>query len=134
MRLRSRRAIAIIACALWLLGVEALPGVHLATHADDHTHAGDGSIVQRGEHRHGEVVHSHAKPQRKRHKQLAFDTAPSGHDASGLAHHAVAYSHARGAALAPLPVDQPYVLVEHALVGAAHSFALHRPSARGPPA
>lgn len=134
MRRRNRPAIALIACALWLLGVEALPGVHLASHADDHTHAPDGSIRHRGEHRHGEVVHSHAKRQAKQRSQLAFDLAPSGHEASGLAHHAIAYSHAAAPLLAPLPVDQPSRLVEHAPSSVAHSSSLPRPHARGPPA
>lgn len=131
--LRSRRAIAIVACALWLLGVEALPGVHLAAHSDDHTHAGDGTILRRGEHRHGATVHAHAKPTKRR-ARLAFDVAPSGHEASGLAHHAIAYRSAATPLLAPLPVDQPELLVEHSLIELARSNAPARVSARGPPA
>jgi hypothetical protein len=33
---------------LWLLGVEVLPDLHRAFHADDHTHGADGTIVHVG--------------------------------------------------------------------------------------
>ena len=51
---RHRRAIALMTCALWLLGVEVLPNLHLAFHHDDHTHAADGTIRgPQDEHEHG---------------------------------------------------------------------------------
>lgn len=62
-----RRAFAATAALLWLLGVEVLPNLHLATHQHDHTHAVDGSIVQLGHaheaseppHAHHDVAHHH---------------------------------------------------------------------------
>jgi hypothetical protein len=135
-RVNRRRVLALVACTLWLLGIEALPNLHLATHGDDHTHARDGSIVRPGEHRHGDVVHSHApkpKPQR-RVPQLAFDDASSGHAAAGIAHHAIALHQPAPPLLAPLPVDRPLLHLEHAMIGVAPAIALDRPHARGPPA
>ncbi len=54
-----RRAFAATAALLWLLGVEVLPNLHLATHHHDHTHAVDGSIVRVG-HAHEEFEPPHA--------------------------------------------------------------------------
>jgi len=42
---QRRRAFAICAAVLWLLGVEVLPNLHLAHHDHHHTHTADGSIV-----------------------------------------------------------------------------------------
>ncbi len=140
---RHRRAIALIVGVLWLLGVEVLPNLHLAVHADDHTHASDGTITQAGEHRHGDRVHVHGKPasekkqtkrKQQRRDQLAFDDVELAHDAAGLAHHAIALHQPAPPVLAPLAVDSPSLVVEHPVDGLATSFALHRPQARGPPA
>jgi hypothetical protein len=69
---RHRRAFAATAAVLWLLGVEVLPNLHLATHHHDHTHTADGSIVlldrheheyeheHDHEHEHGDAEHRHA--------------------------------------------------------------------------
>src|SRR5687768_4644764 len=56
-----RKGFAVLACVLWLLGVEVLPALHLARHDDHHTHAADGAIVSvaRGSHRHDDgAVHA----------------------------------------------------------------------------
>ena len=134
-----RRAIALLVGVLWLLGVEVLPNLHLAVHADDHTHAQDGTITRAGEHRHGDRVHSHGtpapekkKPQRR--DQLAFDDLELAHGAAGVAHHAIALHQPAPPVVAPLAVDSPSLVVEHLVDGLASSIALHRPQARGPPA
>ena len=59
-RHQHRRALALVTCLLWLLGVEVLPSLHLALHRGDHTHGDDGSIVlaHREHHAHGD--HDHA--------------------------------------------------------------------------
>ncbi|MBZ0238039.1 MAG: hypothetical protein K8M05_37355, partial [Deltaproteobacteria bacterium] len=42
----SRRRLAVVACVAWLLGVEAMPALHVATHAwlPAHHHAGDAPL------------------------------------------------------------------------------------------
>lgn len=131
-----RRTIAIVACVLWLLGVEVLPALHLATHEGDHSHERDGSIVRAGEHRHGDTVHSHAKPREpeRRRPQLALDDAPSAHVAAGIAHHALALHQPASPLLAPLAVDRPTIPTIHAPRVAPRGIAIARPHARGPPA
>jgi len=130
-----RRVLAVVACALWLLAVEALPNLHLAAHANDHTHERDGSIVHAGEHRHGEVVHSHAKraPKKQRTSQLAFDVVAFAHDADGLGHHAIAWTAPSTPAVAPIAIDTLTLPFEHACTPFADGLAIARPTARGPP-
>lgn len=139
---RTRRWVALTACFLWLLGAEVLPNLHLAAHDDDHTHEAGGAIVrvslhETHEHRHGDgPSHTHAadRAHGKRGDRLAISEAPSGHAASGIAHHAVALHRPPPPLLEPLPVDRAAWLL-----AAAHddqytpAFAL-RPTARGPPA
>lgn len=135
--MNRRRAIAIVACTLWLFGVEALPNLHLGTHRDDHTHTVDGAIVHRGEHRHGDTVHSHTpdpKPTRRHLPQLAFDEVSFSHAAAGLGHRALALHQPAPSRLAPVAVDRPVLISQLAPHAVLHSIALDRPHARGPPA
>ncbi len=90
---------------LWLLAVELLPNLHLATHDGHHTHAHDGSIVSTHvdpdqdtelERLH-QLAHAqsgrpctHAKRPKPQRDLLAFQRAPQGHAAAGIAHRGVA--------------------------------------------
>ncbi len=135
--MNRRRAIAIVACMLWLFAVEALPNLHLGTHDGAHSHAADGTIVPVGSHRHADgSVHAHAAPEqtKRRTHQLAFRGVEVAHAPNGLAHHAIALHQPAAPLLAPLPIDRPIVLVELAPRTILASIALLRPHARGPPA
>jgi hypothetical protein len=119
---RHRRGIAFYAALLWLLAVEVMPALHLASHDDDHTHSIDGTIIS---HRHDD------QERKKRSDRLAIDEVP--HAAAGIAHHATALHQP------PPPITSP-VAVPHAETWrfeAPHdriaSAAVARPSARGPP-
>lgn len=84
---QRRRVLAILAMLAWLLGVEALPAAHLAHHEADHSHDVTGAIVHH-------VDHDHVAPPAEHHTdlaQLAIDhPIEPGHQAGGVAHHAVA--------------------------------------------
>jgi len=118
---RRRRAFAIVTCLLWLVGIEILPNLHLATHDDTtHTHGPTGMIVTVSfgapAHAHDDgSIHSHdaadhaadltRQADRERHRdQLALDNPVSTHAAGGLAHHALALHSPPPPLLAPLPV------------------------------
>ena len=145
-RHRRRATFAVAACVLWLLGVEVLPNVHLATHEADHTHQADGTIVRvsfGGTHSHGGGVihadhddHDAGEPDRDRDReqrdQLAIDVPA--HGAAGIAHRATALHQPPPPVVAPLPVTRAMLWIErepNARVDAAHAA---RPLARGPPA
>jgi hypothetical protein len=132
-----RRGFATLACLLWLLGVEALPAVHLATHDGHHTHAADGSIVATDhddvpDHEDVDFVaidaEGHAQP------ITAFDHDIHAHAANGLAHHAVALQQPAAPLLAPLPVTPPALPVVAIVPDQVSSMSVARPTARGPPA
>ena|SRR5437867_2531185 len=135
---RQRRAFATTACLLWLLGVEVLPAVHLATHDSHHTHAADGSIVavdagdDHGDHEDNDFIgidqQGHATP------ITAFDHDVHRHAAGGLAHHAVALQQPAPPLLAPLPVTPPATHLATAICDQVSSTHAARPTARGPPA
>jgi len=140
--IRQRRTFAVTACLLWLLGVEVLPNLHLASHDDHHTHAADGTIVHVsfGEHSHahadGTVHADHDHDRTQRHEtndQLAID-APSGHAAAGIAHHAIALHDPPPPVLAPIAIDRLTWQIEHAPTDHLVATTALRPSARGPPA
>lgn len=133
------RAIAIATSILWMLAIEVLPGLHLATHRADHTHAGPTVIVtyhvEGLEPAHDEsVFHIHqrtAKPHALDGERTISHHLP--HAADGVAHHALAIL------AAPPPITEP---VPVALVAIAHEYARAneyersieiRPTARGPP-
>ena len=143
--MRARRAIAVCTALLWLLAVEVLPSLHDATHDRSHTHAHDGTIVASHSDQDDELerlhqlahkqsgrpcTHERSKPQRD---LLAFQHAPSGHDAAGIAHRAIALLDPPAPITAPLamPIAEPY---QHAV---PHDVIGHAPIAdaiaRGPP-
>ena len=122
----------LLACILWLFGIEALPAIHLAHHDDHHTHDASGSIVEldHGDHHH-EIATS--KPVHEDLAQLAIDhPVETGHQAGGVAHHAVALLQAVS------PTLPPVTQLEARLTPARIAFSIvsigTQPSARGPPA
>lgn len=160
---RRRRALAAVACLLWLLGVEVLPNLHLATHDDatPHVHTPGGMIVTVSfgatAHRHADgSVHAHAEPdgdlaehaeptadddekreerdeRDEREAQLAFDTPPDLHVAAGLAHRALALHDPPPPELEPVAPTR-HVTLAIALVEDHPGYATPRTaSARGPP-
>ena len=151
---RRRRVFAAITCLLWLLGVEVLPGVHLASHdASTHDHTPAGTIVTvtfgTAAHAHDGSVHSHdaadraaeltRQAARDEHRdehrdELAIDGAVSRHVASGLAHHAVALHAPPPPLLAPLPVVQLVTNVVALPLGRVDVAFAATADARGPPA
>lgn len=149
-RSRRRRALAAIACLLWLLGVEVLPNLHLATHDESapHTHTASGLIVtvSFGEttHRHADgSVHSHAAPDgepadgepanERANDALAIELPPDLHVAAGLAHRELALHDPPPPDLDPVAptrlVTLAVALADDHPALEAHATA----SARGPP-
>jgi hypothetical protein len=146
-RHRRRATFAVAACVLWLLGVEVLPNLHLATHEADHTHEADGTIVRvsfGGTHSHGGVTHAdhddhdvdqdrdHHDRDSKRRDQLAIDVPA--HGAAGLAHRAIALHQPPPPVIAPLPVVRTMLWQEHEPNERLNVAYAARPAARGPPA
>ena len=131
---RQRRGYAIATCLLWLVAVEALPAVHLATHDGHHTHDASGAIIPLDDD-HAEIpendfvaIDDAGRPG----PITAFDHLE--HSAGGLAHHAIALQQPAPPLLAPLPVAPPEVraaAIAHERVSSSHAL---RPTARGPPA
>jgi hypothetical protein len=130
----NRRAIAIVACTLWLFGVEALPNLHLGTHRDDHTHAVDGAIVPTHRHADG-TVHALGgrtqPPKRRSIPQLAFDEIS--HDATGIAHRTIAWTAPPPPIVAPLPYDAPFLSIVTWRSQRPSTLTIFQPSSRGPP-
>lgn len=153
---RSRRRLAVMACLVWLLGVEAMPALHLGTHAwlPAHHHAGDAPLssalvvtVRREAtsatahaHAHEGVLHRHGGAPMG---AGAATHAPGfergeprpdpGHGQHSLAHHTLALRAPPPVLLQPLPVDHHVVPVSHAV---ARLVALAPPpeaGARAPP-
>jgi hypothetical protein len=126
-RARAARArLALVACSLWVLGVEGLPALHQATHDELAAHRHEhGSIVTVSfddtTHRHPDgtihAAHGADPPSTPRpaHRQSADGepTASSGTDhADGLAHHAAALASPPPPITRPLPIDRrPSALV-----------------------
>jgi hypothetical protein len=157
--LRGRRAYALFACVLWLVGVEVLPNLHLAFHdaSAPHEHTATATVVivsyATVDHRHADgTVHSHAAsledlPQlerspappraRPRHRdrgQLAIERPAETHAATGLAHHALALHEPPPPLLdpvAPLPIGTDVVFALHGRPAIAFAGSA---LARGPPA
>jgi hypothetical protein len=118
-----------VACLAWLLAIVGLPALHETHHEADHTHATDGSIVHQHD-AHGRHV---STPERDRDReQLAIDhPVESGHQAGGVAHHAVAVLQATPPALPP--IGQRIARLTPAPIRFS-ILAIHtQPSARGPP-
>ena len=103
----ARRALALLACAAWLLGYEALPAIHVGFHGLWGQHAHEGDEQQQAladllanefsyRHAHGDApAHSHGHPASDPAEHPA--PAPANHGGHSVAH--------RGAVvLAPPPV------------------------------
>lgn len=152
---RQRRWLAATACLLWLLGVEVLPSLHLASHEDDHTHEADGTIVvvvashdaehaaahaaeRDHDHLHDRAAADHdARPRARRDRTdgpAAIELAPSAHAAAGIAHHAIALHRPPPPLLEPLDVLRAAWQIEHRPAARLHDDLHARPNARGPPA
>jgi hypothetical protein len=111
----ARRArLALVACVLWLLGVEVLPAVHEAVHDHfaPHTHVAGSIVVSSFEettHRHPDGTIHFVAPRAKAKKRApdgrAHVASDLGH-ADGLAHHAAAIAPAAPPITRPLPVDR----------------------------
>lgn len=149
----TRRRFAVMACLVWLLGVELLPNLHLATHArlPAHDHGGDAppgdELVIRVHrdttaaslHAHDGALHAHGPraPMTDR-DGVAFEGAAPprdpGHGDHSLAHRALAHVAPPPPIVHPLPVDHHVVPVAHAV---ARLVAIAPPpdaAARAPPA
>lgn len=121
-----------IACLLWVFGIEALPALHLLHHDDHHTHDASGAIVDHGDHTHEQLAAVTSDDHDRDHGQLAIDhPVDSGHQAGGVAHHAVAM-------VSPvLPAVPP--VATHLTELAPHVSRISivaigtQPAARGPP-
>lgn len=141
---RRRRALAALALLLWLLGVEVLPNVHLASHGDGtaHDHTPAGMIVtvsfDTAPHAHDDgVVHTHAEPTaedaRAYPPMTSLDVPRHGHTAAGLAHRLLALHEAPPPVLAPIAVDRVATDIVHETRGRATLDVALTSSARGPP-
>ena len=109
-----RARLALVACVLWLLGVEALPAVHEALHDRfaPHTHVAGSIVVSSFEdvtHRHPDGTIHFVAPKAKGKRKPPDGRAHADHDpghADGLAHHAAAIAPAARPITQPLPVDR----------------------------
>lgn len=116
---------ALIACLLWLVGVEVMPAAHLALHdAASHHHDGEQIVADHGDEDHHDVDREVAQDE--------LDHPEHDHGGGGLAHHATA--------LAPPPRPPAIASPSHHVTFTASyvAFALVSrlglaPSARGPP-
>lgn len=130
-----RAHVAMVTLVLWLLGVEVLPALHLASHDADHTHEHDGTIAHvprshEAEHEHGDNRGARSGSE---HSSLAFDDFEEPHTAAGIAHHAVAIVEASVPAVAGTVL--PYVtLLQRPTVAVVSSAPSSWFDARGPPA
>jgi hypothetical protein len=148
-RARSRARLALAGCALWLIGVEAMPAVHEAMHdrlAPHHHAAGsivtvsfedtthfhpDGTIhyaapTEQPAPKPGDRTHHDGGPQDRR-------VSDDANHAAGLAHHAAALAPAPPPITSPLPVDRrpSWVVVTQSLELVARDPLAA--TARGPP-
>lgn len=145
-----RRQLAGLACLLWLLGVELLPGVHLALHDRMAAHRHEAGEEAGGEpvtrvrherpHVHDGMLHLHG---------AAIGDVAAGdgavarepgapargsHGAHSLAHRALALHAAPPIVEHPLPVDHRPVAVAGVVAQLSAEAAVPVSAARGPPA
>lgn len=136
----TRRRLAIVACLLWLLGVEVLPAIHQGTHgsAAPHTHQAGGMVVtvsfDEPTHVHADgSVHAHATKKKARRTEGVTRIGDVPHGAEGLAHHATALIAAAPPLTKPLPVDRrPSFAIRHQ-IQILVSTTIPEAAARGPP-
>jgi hypothetical protein len=142
-RTRSARArMALVACILWLTGVEVLPALHEGLHDRLAPHRHDsGSIVmvsfEDTTHRHPDGSIHFVAPRTRAAGKAPRDTRPgasdAAHHADGLAHHAAALAPAAPPITKPLPVDrQPRSVVVARSIELVACDPLAA-TARGPP-
>jgi hypothetical protein len=139
---RQRRALALLTCVLWLLGVEVLPNLHLAHHHDDHTHAADGTIVASHEDDHGhdhdadhghdhdadaDHGHDHDADHGHDHADADVDHADADHAAAAAAADHADADHDRDDGQPA--IDHPSRRHHQAGGISHHATALHRPAA-----
>ena len=143
------RLAALVACALWLLGVELLPGHHVGLHGRlaPHVHDGEGPgetgpvvtvHVDDGWHSHGTGGHVHdvaapAPDLPPRGVHAPAPTDPSRHAAHSLAHRTLAIAPPPIAVVAPIAVPRVVVPVAHPIAHLAAVLSPPDPAARAPP-
>jgi hypothetical protein len=131
---RRTRTIAIVACLLWLGGIELLPNLHVALHDSlaPHTHT-DGGIVFTVTY--GEQPHVHADGTIHRPLPPTRDRAAlrTHHGDGGLAHHAAAIAPVVPPSIHPLPIDRRPTVVIVAIALELRSLDPLAATARGPP-
>jgi len=143
--LRTRRArLALVACALWLAGVEVMPALHEAMHGALAAHRHEsGSIVtvsfEDTTHRHPDGSIHFVAPNRRSHKPAndgsphATEANPAAGHADGLAHHAAALMASSPPVTGPLPIDRRPTLVAVARTREVVPGDPLAATARGPP-
>ena len=145
-RTRSRARLALAGCALWLVGVEAMPALHEALHDQLAPHRHDqGALVtvsfEDTTHRHPDGTIHYAAPKSRTPKSrphqphgAGFCTRDVAGHADGLAHHAAAIAPAAPPITHPLPVDRRPILVTDARTIELVARDPLAATARGPPA
>jgi hypothetical protein len=154
-----RRCHAVVVLVLWLLGVEVLPGLHLAAHGDDHTHtaqgltilvthADDEAGVHAPAHAHADgAIHAdHGGPvspttsdhaRRNRPDDPAsppvIEHVPPHHAVAGVLHHALALHRPAPPPAAPAVAICPLPSTAWWYAGACVVTPAARPASRGPP-
>jgi len=133
---------ALVACVLWLAGVEVMPAAHEALHGHlaAHRHDGGSIVVASFEdttHRHPDGSIHFVTPAPRAARKAAPDDRPrvssGAAHADGLAHHAAAIAPAARPVTQPLPVDRRVISrVVERTVAPVHRDPL-APMARGPP-
>jgi hypothetical protein len=142
MPVRTRARLALVACALWLAGVEVMPALHEAMHAHlaPHRHDGDSIVTvsfDETTHRHDDGTIHYVAPRSGMRARAARDGQPHAtdieHHADGLAHHAAALAPVPPPVTRPLPVDRrvSFVAIEQ-IVAPVERDPLAA-TARGPP-
>lgn len=141
---RRRARLAVIACLLWLVGVEVLPALHEGTHASTapHRHDAGGMVVtvsfDEPAHRHADgSVHAHAPgadaKQLPRTEGLTRLSAELPHGADGLAHHGAALQQPAPPVTEPVAIDLRPTLISISATAEPVSLDPLAPNARGPP-
>ncbi|HUQ06474.1 MAG TPA: hypothetical protein VM261_28420 [Kofleriaceae bacterium] len=148
---RRRRRLAVMACLVWLLGVEVLPDAHLATHAwlPAHKHDGDAPVstelavtvhadsTAAWAHAHDGMLHQHGAARhadRDRDGIGRSEPAPApGHGQHSLAHHALALAAPAPAIAHSLPVEHVVVPVHHVVTQLVAIAPPPDAAARAPP-
>lgn len=148
-RARARAQIALVACALWVLGFELVPLVHVALHEylAPHRHEGGVIVAIETEDRDAEIDEHAAPglpatrddtgtPQPARHApdphaRLARALA---HAHGSLAHHDLAVTAPAVPMHAPLPVDRRPSSSAVVVIATPISATVPSAAARGPPA